>query len=78
MTENTTIGEITVRIGKAGINDAIITEIGRHLKMKKLVKVKFLPSAMENQDKKKMAQKIAALCDAILVKRVGFVVVLKR
>lgn len=67
-----------VRIGKSGITDGIINEIKRHLRQKKIVKVKFLPAFMKNNDKKLVAQEIAGKCEAIVSKRVGFTVVLEK
>ncbi len=67
-----------VRIGKAGITDGAIDEIKRHLRQKKVVKVKFLSAFMKDNNKKLVANEIANRCEAIVLKQVGFTVVLKK
>jgi len=68
--------EPTVRIGKSGLTQNIITEINKQLKNRKLIKVKFLKSALENTDKKQLAEQILENTDSILIEKVGFVIVL--
>jgi len=67
-----------VRIGKSGITDGIVEEIKRHLRQKKIVKVKFLSAFMKGKDKRLVAQEIACKCEASVFQRVGFTVVLKK
>lgn len=67
-----------VRIGKSGITDGAIDEIKRHLRQKKVVKVKFLSAFMKDKDKKLVANEIANRCEAIVSKRVGFTAVLNK
>ncbi len=68
--------EPVVRIGKAGINDNIIKEIKKQLKKKELIKVKLLGSFVKGKDKKLLADELAEKANAIIVHKVGFVVVL--
>ncbi|MBN2367735.1 ribosome assembly RNA-binding protein YhbY [Candidatus Woesearchaeota archaeon] len=65
--------EPIVRIGKKGLTDETIKEIKRHLKKRKLVKVKILKST---EDRKKIAKELAKKTGAELIDAVGFVVVL--
>ena len=67
-----------IRIGKAGITPTIIDEIKRRLKNLKIVKVRFLSTAMTGKDKKKVTQDVADTVGAKVLQRVGFTVVLKQ
>ncbi len=69
---------ILVRIGKAGLTASIIEEIKKHVKKRKVIKVKFLPAHAAGKDKKAFARELAAKTDTRLVSQVGFVVVLQR
>jgi len=44
-----------IRIGKKGLSEESISEIKKQLKKNKLIKVKFLRSFIDSQDKKKAA-----------------------
>ena len=68
----------TVQIGKSGLTDAIIKEIKKQLSRKRLIKIKFLRSALEAKDKKQLAKEVTKKTNAELVDQVGFVVVLKK
>jgi len=63
-----------VRIGKSGVNPKIIAEMKKHLKKRKIIKVKFLKSSMQEVSVADLAQKVATDCNAIIIKRTGFVV----
>ena len=65
-------------VGKRGLKEGMIIEIKRHLKEKKLVKVKFLKSAIEDLDKKKVFSGLAEKTNSELVYSVGFTVTLYR
>jgi RNA-binding protein len=65
-----------VRIGKGGLSETVITEVTQQLKKRKLIKVKFLRSALEEVDRKSMVASIVEKTPSILVQNVGFVVVL--
>lgn len=70
--------EPVIRIGKNGITEGIIEEIKSQLKKKKLIKIKFLKSAMEDIDKKVLAKRIAEDTNSELIDQVGFIVVLHK
>ena len=70
--------EPVLRIGKNGITEGIIEEIKMQLKKKKLIKIKFLKSAMEDIDKKALALRIAEDTNSELIDQVGFVIVLHK
>ncbi len=68
--------EPSVRIGKNGLTDSIITEIIKVLKKRKLVKIKLLRAFIQDKDKKKIAQEIADKTKSKLVQVTGFVITL--
>lgn len=70
--------EPAVIIGKQGITDNTITQITNYLEKHNIIKIKFLPSAIGDQDKKKLAEELAARTGAKLIHRVGFVAVLEK
>ena len=70
--------EPSVRIGKNGLTDGTVSEIKKQLKVKKLVKVKFLKPALGEMKRKEFANLVASKTDSELVNQVGFVVVLFR
>ena len=65
-----------LRIGKNGITPPILEEIEMHLKKRNLIKVRFLQSCLENNDRKELAEKIANVTRAQIIDQVGFLVVL--
>jgi RNA-binding protein len=67
--------EPVVRIGHAGLSDALIASLNQALDDHELVKVKF--SALKDQ-KKTLSPQLATLTGSRLVMRVGNVVVLYR
>lgn len=68
--------EPVIRIGKAGLTEGVIKEIKLQLKKKNLIKVKLLKGALEQKDKKQLANELAEKTGSELIDRVGFVVVL--
>jgi RNA-binding protein len=68
--------EPAVRIGKNGLTDAAIQQVRKLVIKRKLVKVKFLRSFLETQDKKTAAKRLAEATGSELIGQVGFVVVL--
>ena len=66
-----------LRIGKNGITETVVKQVIAQLKRKKIIKVKFLPSAIK-EDKKELAKELAIRTRSKIVHRVGFVVVLSR
>lgn len=70
--------EPSVRIGKDGITYSTVKEVEKLLKKRKLIKVKFLKTALEKSDKKEIAKQLAAKTKSSIIQQVGFVVVLYR
>ena len=56
-----------IQIGKEGITDSVIEELKRQLKDKKLVKVKFLRSALEEKDREESAEDLRNKTGAELI-----------
>ncbi len=65
-----------IQVGKAGLTEAVIEEIKVQLKNKKLVKVKFLRSAIKDEDKKELFKELADKTKSEIIHQVGFVVAL--
>ena len=66
------------RIGKNGLNEAILKEINKHLKKRKLIKIKILKSALEKQNKKEILKEVLDKTKAELVQMVGFTISIYR
>ena len=66
-----------VRIGKAGLNQNILEEIGKQLRIHHLVKIKLLKNFMDDipLTKRELGEQIAAKTGAALVAVVGNTVV---
>ncbi len=67
-----------VRIGKGGLNDAILLEIRNQLKTHHLVKIKALNNVMDETDmsKKDLGRFLAAETNSYLISVVGYTFVL--
>lgn len=63
-----------LRVGKAGLTEGIVTQLTKTVRVKKVVKVKFLKSSFEDSSIQELAQTLAEKCDAHVIQRVGFVV----
>jgi len=57
----------TVWIGKSGVSEEILKEIGKQLDKNKMVKAKFLKSALAEGEAKQLAQRIADQTESSLV-----------
>ena len=68
--------EPLVRIGKNGLTDNAIIQVKRLVAKRKLVKVKFLKSFLETNDRRAAARKLAGATGSEIIDQVGFVVVL--
>lgn len=68
--------EPVLRIGKSGLTEGVVAELKKQLKKKKLIKVKFLKSALVEKNRKELAKEVADKTGAELIHQVGFVVVL--
>jgi RNA-binding protein len=64
----------TVHVGKEGVTDPLIEEIAKQVKNRKVVKVRLLPSVEE--DRKRVAEDLAARSDSVLIEVVGHTVLL--
>ena len=69
--------EPILRIGKNGLTENVIKEIGSLLKEKKLIKIKLLKPAI-SKNKKEMINEIVGKTDSELIEAVGNIVVLYR
>ena len=69
--------EPILRIGKNGLTENVIKEIGSLLKEKKLIKIKMLKPAI-SKNKKEMINKIVEKTDSELIEAVGNIAVLYR
>ena len=70
--------EPAVRVGKNGLTDSVITEIDKHLKKKKIIKIKMLSAFVGDNDKKEIAKQIAEKTRSKLVQAVGFTITIYR
>jgi RNA-binding protein len=69
--------EPAVRIGKAGITDNVVKQVIVLLKKRKVIKVKFLASAVQD-NKKQLVNELADRARARIIHKVGFIAVLER
>ncbi len=60
-----------IRIGKQGLTDNIIGEIKKQLKLRHLIKIKFLKSFVDSTDKHESAEKIITETNSKLIERKG-------
>jgi len=60
-----------VHVGKAGVTDATVAELDRHLKKDKLVKVRLLPAAGDHGSEGEQALNLAAATESVLVEQRG-------
>ncbi len=70
-----------MQIGKSGISESVLLEVSKHLKKRKLIKVKLLSTFLAEQEllgkhKEEIAQQLAKDTNAQLVQVVGNVVTL--
>ncbi len=63
--------EPLVRIGKNGVTDNVIAEINKHLRLKKMIKIKILKSCKENFESKDIINKVLEKTQTILVSSIG-------
>jgi RNA-binding protein len=66
---------IIVRIGKTGLSESIIDEINKHLKKRKLIKIKFLKTALIEQNIKELSEIISIKTSSTIVSIIGLNVV---
>jgi RNA-binding protein len=66
-----------IRIGKAGITENVVKQIITMIRKKRVIKVKFLPSAIKD-NKKELVKELAERTRTKIVHKVGFIAVLER
>lgn len=69
--------DTVINIGKSGIEN-VVEELEKQLKARKMVKVKFLRSALADENKKDMAVKLAELTSSELIEVRGNTAVFRR
>ncbi len=69
--------EPSVRIGKEGITENVVKLVITLLKRRKVIKVKFLPTAITS-DKKVLVKELAERAHARVIHQVGFIAVLEK
>lgn len=68
--------QATLHIGKNGVTDALISEIEKTIKKKKLVKIKMNKGSLEGRDKKEIAKEIVQKTGSELIDFIGFNIVI--
>ena len=68
--------ETDIRVGKEGLTTGVIVHIRKMLKRKKVLKIKFLPTAVKN--KKELVRTLEEQVHCKIVYKVGFVVIIQR
>jgi len=66
-----------IRIGKAGITENVVKQIITMIRKKRVIKVRFLPSAIHD-NKKELVKELAERTKTRIVHKVGFIAVLER
>jgi RNA-binding protein len=66
---------IIVRIGKTGITESLIQEINKHLKKRKLIKIKFLKTALFENDIKELSNIISIKTSSTIISIIGLNVI---
>jgi RNA-binding protein len=69
--------ESSIRIGKAGI-EQVVPELKNQLKVREMVKVKFLKSAFFEKNKSELCEKLGALTGSELIEVRGNTAVFRR
>ncbi len=72
-----TVLEPTIHIGKSGI-EPVVEELKKQLKLKKLIKVKFLKTAFIEGNRQELSERLAALTDSELIEVRGNTAVFRR
>ncbi len=63
--------EPVIRIGKKGLNENIFREIAKHLRKKKIIKIKFLKSSFSNDEKESMVRQIESRTNSKALTQIG-------
>lgn len=78
MRRKPTLLKAVIQIGKEGITSGVVEELKRQLKEKKLVKVKFLRSALIKTEREQLAKELQEKTGAILIEIRGNTAVYQR
>ncbi|MEM2924902.1 MAG: 50S ribosomal protein L10 [Methanocellales archaeon] len=78
MKKKSALLKAVIQIGKEGITNGVVEELKRQLKEKKLVKVKFLRSALEKTEREQLARELQEKTNAILIEIRGNTAVYQR
>lgn len=68
---------VTIQVGKFGVSEKLIDEIIKQLKVRKVIKIKLLKSALDSGSRKDIFDKIVFLTNSSLVSMVGNVAIIK-
>lgn len=68
--------EPIVRVGKSGLTDQVLGEIEKHLKIRKLIKIRILKSVLEQTDKKTLGLIITDYTKSEIISFVGNMLVI--
>jgi RNA-binding protein len=63
-----------IQIGKNGLSDAVIEEIRRIIKKKKIIKIKLTRGCLDGMDKKEIAKLISEKTECVIISQIGFTV----
>ena len=66
----------TIWVGKEGASQRIIDEVSRQLEKREIVKARILKSALEEEEAKSLASKIAEQTESVLVEVRGHTLIL--
>lgn len=70
--------QTTVQVGKSGLTMALLKEVEKQLKKRKIVKIKFLQTSLMTEHRSELRRKLLSYTKASLVSSVGNVVIIKR
>lgn len=78
MTNYSQMLEVSIQIGKNGVTPGVVEEIKRHLRSKKVIKIKFLRNFSEHGIIDDAATLIGEQAGAKVKQKVGRVIILER
>lgn len=68
----------TITIGKNGLTDQVVSNIKDELSRRRLVKIKILPSIVEESGKDKLFEEIISKSEAKVIQKIGFTITLTK
>lgn len=69
---------VTMQVGKKGLTEEQVNEIKRQLGRKRIVRIKLLSSAIENEEKEKFFDEIIEKTNSNIVKKIGNTLIIKK